>query len=460
MNQLLILHHIKRALMVAGALTLLLLAGCQLPADADSSARSTPKVLKILQWEHFVPRYDEWFDSYAQQWGETNGVTVVVDHVHVTELGSTITAELAAGEGHDLIEHIIPPSRFEPDLSDLTDLNQEAQRRFGEQTSVCTRSSFNPHTEVFYGFCHGWVPDPGDYRKSLWELTGMDEGPYTWEELLDYGGRINQELSIQAGIGLSPEIDSNMALRALLWSYGASVQDEQENVAINSPETVAAIEYMGNLYRTAMTEEVFDWEPISNNKALVSARASYILNSISAYRTAQKIIPDIADDLFFVPALAGPNGEAWASAHVINTYTVPKFSQNSDLAKKFILDLVESYDQAVFNSELYTFPAFYDTAPELLAPGGWLDDDPFGSNPSNKLAFLKTAGQWSTNLGHPGPANAAIGEVFASSIIPKMFARSVRGEMTPEEAASWAEEEITPIFDKWRDAGLVGGGSD
>ncbi|PKB56890.1 MAG: hypothetical protein BZY73_06075, partial [SAR202 cluster bacterium Casp-Chloro-G3] len=181
---------------------------------------------------------------------------MVLDHVAVTELGSAIAAELAAGEGHDLIEHVISPSRFEPDLLDLTDLNQEAQRRFGEQVTVCTRSSFNPHTEVFYGFCHGWVPDPGDYRRSLWELTDMAEGPETWQELLEYGGRINQELSIMTGIGLSPDLDSNMALRALLWSYGASVQDEQENVAINSPETVAAIEYMGNLYSNAMTDEV------------------------------------------------------------------------------------------------------------------------------------------------------------------------------------------------------------
>ncbi|MDA0735174.1 MAG: hypothetical protein O2860_11415, partial [Chloroflexi bacterium] len=68
MNRNVIFDHIKRTFVVSGALTLLLLAGCQLPAGADSSTASTQRVLKILQWEHFVPRYDEWFDSYAQQW--------------------------------------------------------------------------------------------------------------------------------------------------------------------------------------------------------------------------------------------------------------------------------------------------------------------------------------------------------------------------------------------------------
>ena len=122
-----------------------------------------------------------------------------------------------------------------------------------------------------------------------------------------------------------------------------------------------------------------------------------------------------------------------------------------------MLDLTQNYDQAVFNSELYNFPAFPSTAPKLMEDGGWLDADPFGSNPPDKLANLKGAGAWSTNIGHPGPANAATGEVFAASIIPQMFARAVLGEMTPEEAAIWAEGQIDPIFRKWRATGLVGG---
>ena len=35
-----------------------------------------------------------------------------------------------------------------------------------------------------------------------------------------------------------------MAGRALMWSFGASIQDENEQVVLNSPETVAAVEYM------------------------------------------------------------------------------------------------------------------------------------------------------------------------------------------------------------------------
>ncbi|MDP8936248.1 MAG: hypothetical protein M3O23_00575, partial [Actinomycetota bacterium] len=77
----------------------------------------------------------------------------------------------------------------------------------------------------------------------------------------------------------------------------------------------------------------------------------------------------------------------------------------------------------------------------------------------NKLAFLKDAETWSTTIGHPGPANAAIGEVFDTFILPQMMARAARGELSPRDAVIDAENKIRPIFARWRQRGLVGGTS-
>ncbi len=154
-----------------------------------------------------MPRHDQWFDPFAQAWGREAGVDVSVDHIDLAELGTRLSAEIAAGQGHDLVELLSPPSAFEPSVLDLTDLNEEAQRRFGRQTGLCTRSSFNPTTGKFYGFCHGWVPDPGDFRRSMWEEVGLAEGPSTYEELLEGGTRIKSEQGVQIGIGMSNEID-------------------------------------------------------------------------------------------------------------------------------------------------------------------------------------------------------------------------------------------------------------
>ena len=59
--------------------------------------------------------------------------------------------------------------------------------------------------------------------------------------------------------------------------------------------------------------------------------------------------------------------------------------------------------------------------------------------------------------GHFDQVGRAIGEVFGTFIIPNMFARAARGQVSAKEAVADAEAQIKPIFEKWRARGLVGG---
>jgi maltose-binding protein MalE len=409
--------------------------------------------LKILLWSHFVPSHDEWFRPFAQAWGKQVGVNVTVDHIDNAQIPARIAAEIQAKQGHDVIQYIAPLSQFEPSVLDLKDITDEASNRWGQQLDLCKQSSFNPATGRYYAYSPGWVPDPGDFRRSLWEAAGMPEGPKTWDDLLKGGSEIKRSKGTQLGIGMSQEIDSNMAGRALLWSFGASVQDENEQVVINSPETVAAVEFMTKLFKGAMTDEVFSWNAASNNQGLIAGKLSYILNSISAWRTAQGANPEVADDIHFTPALRGPK-DARAAQHVLYNWIIPKHAANADAAKEFLLHYTANFSSATWHSKLYDFPAWAERVPQL---NGWLDKDPFGAKPANKLAFLKDATQWSTNIGYPGPSNTAIGEVFGTFVIPTMFARAARGELSPRQAVAQADAQIKPIFQKWRSRGLVGG---
>jgi multiple sugar transport system substrate-binding protein len=415
--------------------------------------------LKILQWSHFVPQYDKWVDPFAKAWGEANGVNVTVDHVNIADLNPSLAAAIDAGEGPTMVELPLAASLFVEGLQDITDVNERAQELFGPQAETCTNNSYLPAADMWYGFCHGWVPDPGDYDRNMWSQVGFPDGPETWTDLLEGGARIKDELGVPMGLGLSPEIDSNMAMRAIIWSFGGSIQDENECVTLNSPEVVEATEYVVDLYNQTMTEEVFSWNAASNNQGLIAGELSYILNSISAYRSLQKIDPEAADNIGFVPALKGPRGDQHASAHLWYIYVIPNYVPEGpelEAAKAFMLHLVANYNQAVFNSELYNFPAFESTVPQLTGEGSWLENDPFGSRPADKLTVLLTAKDWVTYLGWPGPSNPAIAEVYATNIIPTMMGKAALGELTPEEAIAEAETQIEDIFDKWRAKGLVG----
>ena len=102
-------------------------------------------------------------------------------------------------------------------------------------------------------------------------------------------------------------------------------------------------------------------------------------------------------------------------------------------------------------------PAFASTTPDLYTEGKWLDEDPFGSQPPDKLKILNEADNWTVSLGYPGSSNPAVVEVYHNNIIEDMVAQVVTGEISAEEGVAQAAVEIEEIFEKWRAKGLVGG---
>ena len=57
-----------------------------LSAPFASRAMADTKTLTIVQWSHFVPAYDKWFDKFASDWGEKNHIQVSVDHIPVQDV--------------------------------------------------------------------------------------------------------------------------------------------------------------------------------------------------------------------------------------------------------------------------------------------------------------------------------------------------------------------------------------
>src|SRR5437016_6213398 len=246
--------------------------------------------LKILQWSHFVPAYDKWFDPWAKEWGSKRGVEVTVDHVGFADVVPRATAEVAAQSGHDVHMFLGLASAFEEHVIDLKDVVATLEKKHGKQVELAHRSTYNPFTRKQFALSDMWVPDPGNYHKEVWTKIGKPQGPVTYDDLVWAAPEVKKvapQMQIPIGVGLSQDIDSNMAVRNILWCHGGSIQDKDGNVVLNSPETLAALEYAKKLYSVGMTQAVLSWNAASNNQAFNAQETSYILNSISAYRTAQ-----------------------------------------------------------------------------------------------------------------------------------------------------------------------------
>jgi multiple sugar transport system substrate-binding protein len=437
---------------------------------------SAARQLKILQWSHFVPAYDAWFDPFAKAWGAKHGVEVTVDHVGFADVVPRATATVAAQSGHDIHMFLGLASAFEEHVLDLKEVVETLEKKYGKQVELAYRSTYNPFTNKQFALSDMWVPDPGNYHKAVWTKIGMPNGPVTYDDLAKAALEIKKvapQMQSPIGIGLSQDVDSNMAVRNILWCHGGSIQDQDGNVVLNSPETLRALEYTKKLYSVGMTPAVLSWNAASNNQAFNAQETAYILNSISAYRTAQDNQLPVLENYFFVPALKGPTGIQLASEHVMSGYVVWKFSKNQDAAKAFLVALVDASRDSMRTSKLYNFPSFYGAVAEPNTPlpqkqaagAAWIaaqcNEDPFGSTPPNKLALLAQSLSWSTNLGHPAYANPAEGEIFDTYVITDMFAKAATGALSPKEAMLEASTRCKQIFDKWRVKKMVArGGKD
>jgi multiple sugar transport system substrate-binding protein len=412
-------------------------------------SRAAKKTLRIIQWNHFVPGYDKWFnDHYIKEWGEQNDTEVIVDNVGIPALNPTAAAEVSAKKGHDLYMFLAPRPDYEDDVIDHRELYEECEKKYGKPVDLAIKSTFNPKTKRYFAFSDSYVVDPINYRGDLFKEVGGNVD--TWEDIRKYGKLIKEKTGIGVGIGQAAELDTAMAMRAVLYAWGAGEQDEAGNIVLNSKNTVEAVKFVKALYQETMSPEVLSWDPSSNNRAMLAGKASVVLNAISITRAGENDGMAIADNILLAKAAKGPV-RRMGLEHVMNCYVIWKFAANIEGAKKFLVDYVGNFRRAFDASEYYNFPCWPKQVPDLKEA---LAGDKKGK-PAGKYVVLADALDWATNVGYPGYANAAIGEIFSTWVINTMFAKASTGNMTPEDAVKEADAKCKAIWQKWKERKLL-----
>jgi multiple sugar transport system substrate-binding protein len=406
--------------------------------------------LSIIQWVHFVPAYDQWFDNtWCKQWGEKNDVQVNVEHINNTLLDTRAAAEVAAQSGHDLFMNLHPMASYEDQVINHASIIHEVERKVGKYGDLAQRSTYNPRTKKYFAVSDNYVPDPVIWRHDLWNDVG--ESPASWEHVLRAAPKLKKD-GHPIGIGQSQELDSNMALFAFLMCFGGFLQDDHNRPTLYTKNTIEAVQFMAQLYKVGETSDIFGWNPASNNNYLYAGTASLILNAISATRTPEQLHLPFSDQLWIWPIPSGPHGRLGLE-HVMGCYNIWKFSKNKENAEKFLADLCINYKQATLASQLYNFPSFpgafpFDQIRKVAA------QDP--NKPKGKYTILTTiAEKYTHNIGYPGTTNAAVDEVFSKYLIPQMFARVSQGKMSARDSVRDTMSTVKDIYAKWRSRGKI-----
>jgi len=355
------------------------------------------------------------------------------------DLAARGAAEVAAQKGHDIVQWdqaVSSPFLWKNHTVNLTDLVKEVEAKYGKFSTVGMQAGFDAATGTWFSLPIFYMAFAALYRKDLWDQAGVL--PDTWDKVLE-GGRKLKAMGNPIGIPLGHSSDPNVQWRGLIWSYGGSIQDKDQNVVINSPEVLEAVKFARALYQETMTDEVLSWDDMGNNRFLASGKGSLIFNPISAYRSIQG-----SDAALAAKPPQGP--QARLMGVTPHSWTIWKFAENQVNAMEFMRYFVANYKGSFETSTGYNMPMNPGWIPQ---PMPILSNDPT-SKPPDKLAVLQTAPEWCVGFEYPGPNSPAMGEVISTFIIPDMIAQAATDKLTPEDAVKWADEQVKRIVKKWQ----------
>src|SRR5215469_4752745 len=400
---------------------------------------------RIAKWAHFLPEFDAWFESMAEQWGRKYDISVVVDEIPVEDVYTLAKAETKAAEGHDLFIFPWPPAEFQPYAIDHGGIYQAAAGKYGAIPQLAFKSTINFKTKKYFAFADSWIPAPLLYFEDCWQQANMPYGPLTYGSLRSGGGRVRKKTGVPCGLALTPTLEGNITCHTVLYAFGGTMMNARGQVRMDA-RTTAALTYAKALYQDAGSNDELTWASGGNAQAMLDRKVSCTMNGISLLRTAEKNAPEVAKKLRIQPPLLGSYGVT-AFPHATNCSVIWEFSQNQAVAKLFLIDMLDQSKHIYEQSGGSNFPMYQKALPNLVVR---LEKDR-QADPPDKYHELKDALHWTPNLGAPGLVTPAWMEAFNTFVVPRMFRSAVLGELSVVDAARAAESEMKQLAEKWKD---------
>jgi multiple sugar transport system substrate-binding protein len=269
------------------------------------------------------------------------------------------------------------------------------------------------------------------HRRSMLRAAGFDAFPKDLNGFL----KLCQALKAKAappGFALAHATgDANGWTHWLLWAFGGRLADERSQLAINSRETIAALEYAKELYQT-FAPGTLSWLDPSNNKAFLAGEIGLTLNGISIYYTAKTSadpkVKALAADIQHATFPIGPVGRDVHGA-LMFPGAIYKYTKYPNAAKEYLRFMMEReqyepWQRASIGYITHTLRA-YDASPV------WTEDP--------QHAFFRDIVRGARHNGYAGKLGKESAAVLADFIVVDMFGEACTGRYSPKDAVQRAE---------------------
>jgi multiple sugar transport system substrate-binding protein len=422
-------------------------------------------VFKVVQFDDYHPDHNKHVRAVMDEYAKAQGWQIENSPIAAFMAGADIyqkaLATVQAGDPPDLFIHTdLAPRQavFLKIAEKVTDIVSDLEAKYGKAFPGATLQNYFAPAAFIQG---------GDSKQDWYGVPFYGRTGGFW---------VRQDLAKKAGLDIDKDFDnwgvaaeSCMKMSdpgAKLWGWGLTVNrsgdgesiaqqsvnqwggqltdKEGQIVTLNSPETVAGVRWLSDIYLDKKWEKMLPpgvnaWTDPSNNEAFLAGTIAWTSNAGTMYAKAVFDKVPFAGEIKNLPAPKGLGPKAQrlegAGAARFNLFTGVK---NRDAAKSMISHLMSAEVQRPLwkTSAGYVFPP-YKTQ--------W--DDPALKVDENIRRFEKVAWSDPANPGFSYPADPSpwTDAVVRQNLATDMFGQILKGKKV-EDAVKETHDRAVKIF--------------
>ncbi|PRO64890.1 ABC transporter substrate-binding protein [Alkalicoccus urumqiensis] len=257
----------------------------------------------------------------------------------------------------------------------------------------------------------------------------VDEAPQTWDELIEMSGELQGEGGTDFGYLMQANQYEGLVVNAIEFfgAYGAQVLDEEQNVTINSPEAVTALEKMMEIAQSDFVPgDILNFDEPATHTAFLEGQAVFARNwPYMQAMTEDEEVSQVQENVDF--ALL-PEGDAGSAAGLGGWMTmINRNSQHPEEAWEFVKFMTGPEGQKITAIEGGSAPTLRDLYEdeEVQEAAPLFANDEFVNTLENAV---------------PRPVSPIYPQI--SDIMQIELSRALAGEISAQEAIENMESNI------------------
>ena len=414
--------------------------GATWSSDALAQGKWVPEKgarLRVLRWKRFVQGDEDMWMQNTKTFSEKTGVQVRVDHEGWEDVRPKAAVAANVGSGPDIIISTFEDAHQYPEkLVDVTDVCNYLGGKYGGWYDVC--KSYCTSKGKWIAVPMGCAGNAVVYRISAMKAAGFDSFPKDLPGFLKLAQGMKAK-GLPPGFALGNATgDGNVWTHWLVWAHGGRMVNEKNQVVINSPETVAALEYAKQLYETFIPGTL-SWLDPNNNKAFLDGQIGMTTNGISVYYAAKTSqdpkVKELVSDIGHANLPVGPVGKT-TELNLFFPMMLFKYSKFPNAAKAYLAYMMEK--------EQYE-PWMKASIGYVTQPLKAYESHPIWTEDPKHTPYRDTV-KTMQHHGHSGKLGYASAAAMADFIIVNMVAEAASGSKSPKEAAERAQQRAERYY--------------